>query len=56
MIKNKLKALSFKYSTGAMVCLFSKVQDQVNSVVMWPLVNQEPYALSLVYNGLGWPS
>ena len=36
-------ALSFKYSTGTMACLLSKVQEQVNSAVIWLTVNRVPF-------------
>ena len=29
--------LSFKYSTGTRACVFTKVQEQINSMVIWPL-------------------
>ena len=33
--------LSFKYSTNTMACLFSKMQEQVKTVVIWLILNGE---------------
>ena len=43
-------ALSFKFSTSSAACLFGKVQEQVNSVVVWLTVNRVPQWQGFIYN------
>ena len=51
-VDRRLMALSFKYSTGTMACLFSLVQEQTNSVAIGLLVNGKRFGPSFISHGL----